>query len=73
MFKCDDFSYKTIKTSTPPIGVVVNYFEELFAKGYDIILHFTISSKFSSMYSLFNTISSTYFENKIINILLLKK
>ena len=57
---------KMIKTSTPPMGVVIEYFEELFAKGYDKIIHFTISSKFSSMYSLFSTVSSSCFDDKII-------
>lgn len=57
---------KLIKTSTPPLGVVVEYFEKLFAKGYDQIIHFTISSKFSSMYSLFKTVSSNFFDDKIV-------
>ena len=56
---------KQIKTSTPPMGVVIEYFENLFEKGYDRIIHFTISSKFSSMYSLFSTVSSNYFEDRI--------
>ena len=56
---------KTIKTSTPPLGQVIEYFEGLFAKGYDRIIHFTISSKLSSMYSLFKTVSTNYFEDKI--------
>ncbi len=56
---------KTIKTSTPPMGKVVEYFEELFDQGYDRIIHFTISSKLSSMYSLFTTVSKNYFEEKI--------
>ena len=57
---------KNIKTSTPPLGVVIEYFENLFAKGYDQIIHFTISSKFSSMYSLFKTVSSNFFDDKIV-------
>lgn len=56
---------KVIKTSTPPLGVVIDYFEKLFAKGYDRIIHFTISSKLSSMYSLFQNVSSNFFEDKI--------
>lgn len=57
---------KSIKTSTPPIGKVIEYFEKLFAKGYDRIIHFTISSKLSSMFSLFSTVSANYFDNKVI-------
>lgn len=56
---------KAIKTSTPPLGEVIEYFEKLFEKGYDHIIHFTISSKLSSMYSLFATVSQNYFDNKI--------
>lgn len=64
---CNDMkSNKIIKTSTPPMGVVVEYFEGLFKKGYDKIIHFTISSKLSSMHSLFSTVSSNYFDNNII-------
>ncbi len=56
---------KVIKTSTPPLGEVIEYFEKLFAKGYDRIIHFTISSKLSSMYSLFQNVSTNFFEDKI--------
>ena len=48
---------KIIKTSTPPLGQVIQYFEDLFEKGYDKIIHFTISSKLSSMYNLFANVS----------------
>lgn len=57
---------KVIKTSTPPLGMVIEYFEALFEKGYDKIIHFTISSKLSSMYSLFTTVSKNYFDDKVI-------
>lgn len=57
---------QSIKTSTPPLGVVVEYFENLFAQGYDKIIHFTISSKFSSMYNLFKTTSTNYFDDKVV-------
>lgn len=57
---------KNIKTSTPPMGKVVEYFEDLFDEGYDQIIHFTISSKLSSMYSLFTTVSKNYFDGKIV-------
>ena len=57
---------KNIKTSTPPLGTVIEYFEKLFEKGYDKIIHFTISSKLSSMFNLFSSVSANYFDNKII-------
>ena len=53
-----------IKTSTPPPGVIVEYFEKLFEE-YDYVIHFTISSKLSSMYSLFTNIANEYFEGKL--------
>ena len=56
---------KVIKTSTPPLGEVIEYFEKLFAEGYDRIIHFTISSKLSSMFSLFQNVSTNFFEDKI--------
>lgn len=56
---------KIIKTSTPPLGEVIEYFEKLFAEGYDRIIHFTISSKLSSMYSLFQNVSTNFFDDKI--------
>lgn len=54
-----------IKTSTPPPGVIVDYFKNLF-KEYDQVIHFTISSKLSSMYSLFTNIANEYFAGKLI-------
>lgn len=57
---------KIIKTSTPPPGVIIEYFEKLFEQGYDKIIHFTISSKLSSMYSLFCNVAEEYFEDKLI-------
>lgn len=56
---------KDIKTSTPGYGTVVEYFDELFKKGYDHIIHFTISSKLSSMYNLFKGIAEENYEGKI--------
>ena len=57
---------KVIKTSTPPPMDVINYFTKLFDEGYDRVIHFTISSKLSSMNNLFNNISNDYFEGKVI-------
>lgn len=56
---------KSIKTSTPAYGTIIEYFDELFAKGYEHIIHFTISSKLSSMYSLFETIAKENYNGKI--------
>ena len=56
---------KTIKTSTPPLGEVVEYFEKLFNEGYNHIIHFTISSKLSSMYNLFSNVAASHFEGKV--------
>lgn len=57
---------KIIKTSTPPLGKVIEYFEQIFSEGYDKVIHFTISSKLSSMYDLFTNVSQNFFDNKII-------
>jgi DegV family protein with EDD domain len=58
-------SNKDIKTSTPPLGDVIEYFEKLFSKGYERIIHFTISSKLSSMYDLFCNVAKQHFEGKL--------
>ncbi len=56
---------KDIKTSTPPLGEVIEYFEKIFAQGYDHVIHFTISSKLSSMNQLFNMVAEQNFPGKI--------
>lgn len=58
-------SGKVIKTSTPPLGEVIEYFEKLLAKGYDHVIHFTISSKLSSMYDLFCNVAKQHFDGKV--------
>ena len=58
-------SGKNIKTSTPPLGEVIEYFEKLFAEGYDQIIHFTISSKLSSMNELFSNVAKEHFAGKL--------
>ena len=57
---------KNIKTSTPPPSSVIEYFNDIFEKGYDYVVHFTISSKLSSMNQLFNNISNSEFDGKVI-------
>ena len=56
---------KTIKTSTPAYGVILEYFDKLFSEGYDHIIHFTISSKLSSMYNLFYGIGEEHYQGKL--------
>lgn len=58
-------SNKKIQTSTPPLGEVIEYFEKLLAKGYDHIIHFTISSKLSSMNQLFTNVANENFSGKV--------
>ena len=58
-------SNKKIQTSTPPLGEVIEYFEKLLAKGYDHIIHFTISSKLSSMNQLFTNVANEHFSGKV--------
>ncbi len=63
---CDAMrSGKNIKTSTPPLGEVIEYFENLFNQGYDRIIHFTISSKLSSMNDLFKNVATNNFPGKL--------
>ena len=54
-----------IKTSTPTPYEIESFFDKIFAEGYEKIVHFTISSKLSSMFDLFTNITS-----KPINIIL---
>lgn len=54
-----------IKTSTPTPYEIESYFDKIFAEGYDKIIHFTISSKLSSMFSLFTITCKEKYGNKI--------
>ncbi len=58
-------SGKKIHTSTPPLGDVISYFEDLLSKGYDHIIHFTISSQLSSMNDLFKNVAKQNFDGKV--------
>lgn len=58
-------SNKKIQTSTPPIADVEEYFDKWLSKGYDHIIHFTISSKLSSMNQLFNNVANEKFNGKV--------
>lgn len=56
-----------ISTSTPTIGEIETFFDNLFNQtNADLIIHFTISSKLSSMYSLFTTVCNEKYPGKVI-------
>ena len=56
-----------ITTSTPTIIEIEEYFDNLFEKtNADTIIHFTISSKLSSMFSLFTTVCQERYGDKVI-------
>ncbi|MCH3976174.1 MAG: DegV family protein [Bacilli bacterium] len=54
-----------IKTSTPTPYEIELYFNNIFAQGYDEIIHFTISSHLSSMYDLFTKTCGENWPGKI--------
>ena len=54
-----------IQTSTPTPYEIETYFDKIFADGYDKIIHFTISSKLSSMYSLFTVNCKEKYGDKV--------
>ncbi len=55
-----------ISTSTPTIGEIEEYFDRLFEESKaDVIIHFTISSKLSSMFSLFTTVCEERYGDKV--------
>lgn len=55
-----------IQTSTPTPVEIENYFDNIFKQGYDKIIHFTISSKLSSMFNLFTLTCNEKYGDKII-------
>ena len=55
-----------ISTSTPTIGEIEEYFDRLFEETKaDVIIHFTISSDLSSMFSLFTTVCEERYGDKV--------
>lgn len=54
-----------IKTSTPTLYEIEMYFNDIFAQGYDEVIHFTISSQLSSMFDLFTVHCEQFFGNKV--------
>ena len=56
-----------ISTSTPAIGEIEEYFDRIFEETKaDVIIHFTISSQLSSMFSLFTTVCKERYGDKVI-------
>lgn len=55
-----------VSTSTPTIREIEEYFDNLFKEtNADVIIHFTISSKLSSMYSLFTTVCAEKYQDRV--------
>lgn len=57
---------KRISTSTPTPFEIEEYFNRLFAEGYDEIVHFTISSKLSSIFDLFTLTCHNLYGDKVL-------
>lgn len=55
-----------IQTSTPTPYEIETYFDKIFAAGYDKVIHFTISSKLSSMFNLFTLSCKEKYGDKVI-------
>lgn len=54
-----------IKTSTPTPFEIEQFFDAQFEKGFEHIIHFTISSKLSSMFELFTTFCKEKYGDKV--------
>lgn len=59
-------SGSVIKTSTPTPYEVTEFFDRILAKGYDRVIHFTISSKLSSIFDMFTVICKERYGDKVI-------
>lgn len=55
-----------IKTSTPTPYEIEQFFDKIFEEGYEKIVHFTISSKLSSMFDLFTNTCAQKYGDKVI-------
>ncbi len=55
-----------IKTSTPTPYEMEQFFDNILAKGYQKVIHFTISSKLSSINSMFTTLCAQKYGDKVI-------
>lgn len=59
-------SKSRISTSTPTPFEIETFFDRVFADGYDEVVHFTISSKLSSMYDLFTLTCREKYGDKVV-------
>lgn len=59
-------SKSRISTSTPTPYEIETFFDRVFADGYDEVVHFTISSKLSSMYDLFTLTCREKYGDKVV-------
>ncbi|HKM02567.1 MAG TPA: DegV family protein [Bacilli bacterium] len=57
---------KRISTSTPSPFEIEEYFNAIFKEGFEQIVHFTISSKLSSMFDLFTNTCRELYGDKVI-------
>lgn len=57
---------RKISTSTPPPSEIEEHFNNIFAQGYEQIVHFTISSKLSSMFDLFTRTCQELYGDKVL-------
>lgn len=55
-----------ITTSTPTPFEIEQYFDNIFAAGYEQVVHFTISQKLSSMFELFTRICQELYGDKVL-------
>ena len=55
-----------IKTSTPTLYEMEQFFDNILSKGYDQVIHFTISSKLSSIFSMFTVNCKEKYGDKVI-------
>jgi len=54
-----------IKTSTPTYRELETFFNDIFAKGYDHVIHFCISSKLTSIFNMTTQYCKEYYGDKI--------
>lgn len=57
---------RKISTSTPTPFEIEQYFNQIFEKGYEQVVHFTISQKLSSMFDLFTRMCQELYGDKVL-------
>ncbi|MDY4788906.1 MAG: DegV family protein [Bacilli bacterium] len=55
-----------IKTSTPTLFEMENFFDNVLSQGYDKVIHFTISSKLTSIFSMFTVNCKEKYGDKVV-------